>query len=405
MESKTNGRKLRLLFDINDDIVFLEHGFGGIAPNELDDAQQNWRAKLRHNPPRFTKSDQKSLVHESRVSLASFLSVAPSDLVLLPSVTLGVNIIARSLQLCRGDEIVSTEHEHRTCDYVWEHVCHKSGAVYKRAPISYPVISEEDIVEQIWAHVSAKTKLLFLSHISAPTSIKMPVKTLCERASKAGIVTVIDGAHAPGLIPLQLESIGADYYIGSCHKWMCNPKGAAFIYANNRGRVKLEPLIVSWGYSHYKRGDLDSPHIHEDTSIDDISAILTIPNTVNFNRKQQWIETKELCKNQARESCRILSELPGYTSVYADTTKVLQMFSLRLPFRNGVSIKHMIDQIYDQRRIEIPIFRVNNDYFLRVSFQAYNTLNDIILLRDSLLTFPASVEQENTLDDASRMRI
>ena len=167
----------------------------------------------------------------SRLVLGKYLNADANDLVYIPNATHGVNIIARSLQLEAGDEILTTDHEYGACDYTWDFNCRKTGAKYIHQPIPLPIHYEEEIFEQFWLGVTPRTKVIYLSHITSPTALRLPVEQICERARQVGIMTIIDAAHSPGQIPVNLQSLGADFVFGNCHKWMLNVKGSAFLYA------------------------------------------------------------------------------------------------------------------------------------------------------------------------------
>ena len=239
---------LRKLFLLDPDIVFLNHGSFGACPRPVFETYQSWQLQLERQPVQFLGRQLDQLLRESRQALGSYVYAPVDDLVYIHNATQGVNIVARSLHLEPGDEILTSDQEYGACDYTWEFVCAKTGARYIHQPVHLPVQSEDEMVEQLWQGVTPRTKLIYLSHITSPTSLHLPVEAICKRASEVGILTLVDGAHAPGHIPLDLQALDADFYSGNCHKWMLSPKGAGFLYAHPRVQSLVEPLVVSWGY-------------------------------------------------------------------------------------------------------------------------------------------------------------
>jgi isopenicillin-N epimerase len=249
--SMTNLIKQNFLLD--PDIIFLNHGSFGACPQPVFEAYQAWQRKLEHQPVQFFGRDYVNYDKQARQVLGDEFNVDPDDLVYIPNATYGVNVIAHSLSdqpaspLCPDDEILSTDHEYGACNHAWEYVCRKTGAKYVCQPIPLPVTLRE-IVDQFWreypAHAPDLPKPHHLAHCPAPAC-----QAICQRAHQAGILTAIDGAHAPGQIPLDLQAIGADFYTGNCHKWMMAPKGAAFLYARPGVQPLIEPLVVGWGWN------------------------------------------------------------------------------------------------------------------------------------------------------------
>jgi len=219
------------LFLLDPDVIFVNHGSFGACPRPVFAAYQAWQRELERQPVEFLGRRFAALIAEARTALGAYVGAGADDLVYVPNATTGLNIVARSLELAPGDEVLATDHEYGALDRTWRFICAKRGARYVRQPVELPITSAEEVVEAVWAGVTDRTRVLFLSHITSPTAIIIPVAELVRRAREAGIITVVDGAHAPGQIPLDLESLGVDFYAGNCHKWMMAPKGSAFLYA------------------------------------------------------------------------------------------------------------------------------------------------------------------------------
>ena len=208
------------LFMLNPDIAFLNHGSFGAAPKPVFEKYQWWQRELERQPVEFLGSQRRfnSLMREARTALAAYVHCGADDLVYVPNATTGMNIVARSLHLQAGDEILTTDHEYGALDRTWRFLCKTSGAVYKHQPIPLPVTTHADFVDRFWSGVTPRTKVVYLSHITSPTALTFPIKEICRRACAAGILSVIDGAHAVGQIPLDMDTLGADFYASNCHK-------------------------------------------------------------------------------------------------------------------------------------------------------------------------------------------
>jgi isopenicillin-N epimerase len=309
------------------------------------------------------------------------LHADPEELAFIPNATTGVNIVARSLQLDPGDEILISDHEYGACRKTWEFICQKTGAVCRVQPIPIPLSSTTEILERIWAGVTARTRLIFFSHISSSTSLIFPVTSLCQRARQAGILTMIDGAHAPGQIPVHLGKIGPDFYAGNCHKWMLAPKGAGFLYTRRELQAQIEPLIVSWGWQPDPAYSTGSKYqdLLQWMGTDDPSAYLSVPASIQFMREYDWPTVQGDCRELRRGAARSISSLTGLPIPFPPDPKGgCQMISLPLP--PAVDVGILKEQLYDLYKIEAPCFLFNGEPFIRISIQAYNTQEDIQVL-------------------------
>jgi isopenicillin-N epimerase len=204
-------------FLLDPGIVYLNHGSFGACPRPVFEAYQEWQRTLERQPVKFMQR-RESLLREAREALGAYLHAEADDLVYVTNVTLGLNVVARSLPLAPGDEVLTTDHEYGSMNRMWELVCEKRGARYVQRPVPLPIGSAEEVIDAVWAGVTEHTRVLYLSHITSPTALILPVEALVRRARDVGILTVVDGAHAPGQVPVGLEALGADFYGGNCHK-------------------------------------------------------------------------------------------------------------------------------------------------------------------------------------------
>jgi isopenicillin-N epimerase len=215
-------------FLVRPDIAYLNHGSFGARPRPVFEAYQRWQRELETQPVEFLGRRLSGLLAEARAKLGGYMGTSPDNLVFVPNATHGMNIIARSLDLRPGDEVLGTDHEYGAVERTWRFNCGRQGALYRTQPIPLPVISAESIMEQLWRGVTERTRVVVVSHISSPTALRFPVAEIARRGAAQGILTVVDGAHAPGQLDLNLDDIGADFYVGNGHKWMSGAIGAGF---------------------------------------------------------------------------------------------------------------------------------------------------------------------------------
>jgi isopenicillin-N epimerase len=376
---------LRELFLLDPNIVYLNHGSFGACPRPVFRNYQSWQKQLEKQPVKFLGSELNDLLFSARKILGSFIKVPVEDIVFIPNATHGVNIIARSIKLSPGDEVLSTDHEYGACDYIWQFNCQKLGAIYKKQTIDLPVESAEEIMEKFWQGVTPHTKLIFISHITSPTSLQLPIELICRRAQNSGILTVIDGAHAPGQIPLDLSRLGADFYTGNCHKWMMSPKGAGFLYAKPEVQNQIEPLIVSWGYQSKSTPPRESSFIDylQWTGTYDPAAYLSVPTAINFMEQNHWSVVQMECHNLLRSAIKRICDQNKMTPLYPlDSSLFHQMGTIPMPKLREIS--ELKTRLLSDFNIEIPCLEWNDKQFIRLSIQGYNTGAEIDLLIHAL---------------------
>jgi isopenicillin-N epimerase len=316
--------------------------------------------------------------------LGRYLNAAPDNLVYIPNATFGLNVVARSLKLEAGDEVLTTDHEYGACNNVWQFVSEKSGMVYKKQPIPLPLKSDEATLETFWQGVGAKTKVIFLSHITSATAVTFPVTQICQRAREAGILTVIDGAHAPGQIPLDMQAIGADFYFGNCHKWLCAPKGAAFLFARPERQHLLDPLVIGWGWGAERSFSFGSDYLDsmQYLGTDDLSSYFSVPAAIAFQAEHDWTAVRQACHTLLREAVTEINQLTGLASPYPDESFFQQMAVVPLPPIDDLA--GFKARLYDEFRVEIPGIQWQDSQFIRISIQGYNGRGDVDALIGAL---------------------
>jgi isopenicillin-N epimerase len=372
---------LKSLFLLDESVTYLNHGSFGASPRPVFEAYQRWQLELERQPVLFLDRRAESLLGDSRKRLGAYLGASADDLVYFPNPTTAINMVARSLAsqhtgfLRPGDEILGTDHEYGAMDRTWRFVCQRTGVRYVRQPISLPVTTQDEFVERFWAGVNQRTRVIFISHITSPTALIFPVAEICRRARQAGLLTIVDGAHAPGQIDLDLSEVGADFYTGTCHKWLCAPKGSAFLYAKREVQGWLDPLVVSWGWQSERPGPSRFIDCHQWQGTRDISAFLSVPAAIDFQAQHGWPRVRQECHELLQDARRRIEELTGLPGICPDSPEwYAQMAAFPLPPCDESALQR---RLYGEHRIEAPIIEWKGRQFVRVSIQGYNRREDV----------------------------
>lgn len=358
-------------FLLDDDIAFLNHGSFGACPRPVFETYQSWQRELERDPVDFLGRRAHDLLRESRSELAAYLGTTEAQMVFVPNATHGINIVARSLQLEAGDEILTTDHEYGAVNNAWRFNFEKRGVKYINHSMPMPFTTSEAFVDRFWEGVTPRTKVITFSHITSPTALIFPAELICKRAREEGILTVIDGAHAPGQIDLDLTAMGVDYYTGNCHKWLCAPKGSAFLYAAPGREDALEPLSVSHGWSRVHDKNSKFHDNFDWTGTMDPSAHISVGAAVRFLKDNNWSAVRAACHLLARQTRDRINEMTGLEPVCPDsTTWFSQMFVARLP---AATHEKLHEVLWPEFKIEVPLPYWNDEPLIRISVQAYNT--------------------------------
>lgn len=380
-------RSLRDQFLLDPDIVFLNHGSFGACPIEVLEAQREWQRQMERNPVAFLGRQSAQLLSQARDALAAAVGARGADLVFIPNSTTGVNIVARSLDLRHGDEVLATDLEYGACDATWLRVCTESGARYRRIEIPLP-FRPALMLERLTAAVTPRTRLIYLSHITSTTALSLPVAEVCQAARRLGVPTLVDGAHAPGQIDLAIDAIGADFYVGNCHKWLCAPKGSAFLHARPDRQDRLHATVTSWGYAEDSGGHSGFDAYLGRSGFErrlqwqgtrDISPWLAVPSAIEFQERHEWPAVRRRCHGLALEALQALTQRHGLAPIAADTDWA-QMVAIPVPSQDAEGLRR---RLYDESRIEVPVTTHAGRVFVRVSVQGYNTRSDIERLIDA----------------------
>jgi isopenicillin-N epimerase len=381
---------LRQEFLFDPDVVFLNHGSFGATPEPVFAEYGRWQRELERQPVEFLGRRAEDLLDEARAAMAAYLGCVRDDLVFVPNATTGINVVAKSLALEPGDEVVGTDLEYGACERSWEWLCQQRGARYVKAHAPLPLTSPDEVVEAIFAAVTPRTRAIFLSHVTSGTALRLPIETVGQRAREAGILTVVDGAHAVGQWPVDLDAIGVDLYASNFHKWLCAPKGSGFLYAHPEQQQWLESPIVSWGWvdgndHHRPQSQFVSRNQIQGTR--DIAAFLSAPAAVAYQEARDWETVRERCHAlavEARDRIAALSALPQIAPVESwDGYRWFRQMAVA-PLPHGIDGKSLKRRLYDEYRVEAPITSWNDQPFIRISFQGYNTRDDLEALMVAL---------------------
>jgi len=377
-----NDTSLRSHFLIRPDITYLAFGSFGACPRPIFEDYQKWQLELETEPAQFMTVTGPAYIKRSREALAAYINCNADDLVFTTNPSYAINIIAKSLALSPGDEIVSTNLEYGALDRTWNYYCKKNGARFVRQKISLPLVSKEQFIEEFFKGISAKTKAIFISQVTSSTALVFPVKEVCEIAKTKGLLTIVDGAHVPGHIPLNLAELKADIYTGACHKWMMTPKGCSFLYVKKEFQP-FDPLLISWGYeSAFPSASKFQDH-HQMQGTRDFSAFLTVERALQFMKENNWEEVSANCKALARKNYPRFCQLLGTEPLCPVTEEFLgQMCSMKIHTAEPEKLQR---HLFDKYLIEVPVMRHEEHMFLRYSVQGFNSQADLDKLYKALV--------------------
>lgn len=368
-------------FLLDPTITYLNHGSYGACPRPVFENYQYWQKALESEPVQFITKISPEALLTSKKALAKYIGCHHEDFFFTQNPTMAVNQVVKSLNFRPGDEVLTTNLEYGAIDKTFDFYSKKYGFTYRKQNISLPLVSKEKFIEEFWKGYNGKTKAISLGHCTSATALVFPVKEICDRAKELGIITIIDGAHIPGHIPLNLEEIKADFYTGTLHKWLLGPKGSTFLYVNKNFQNLVEPLIISWGYEAAKPTKSKFLEENEMQGTRDISAFLTVPSIMKFFDENDIEKRKSVCRKevlkQYPEFCQLLKTEP----LCPLSEEFLgQMCSIPIRTDNPLNLK---DALYDHK-IEIPVMQHANESYLRISFQVYNSVDDLQYLKETI---------------------
>lgn len=373
---------LKSQFLLNPEVTYLNFGSSGACAKPVFENYQQWQRELESEPWQFFNVNGPRYLYESRVALASYVHCDPDDIVYVTNPSYAVNIIAKNLDLQPGDEVLSTNLEYGACDKTWNYYCKKKGAKYIRKPIQLPLTTREEIVADFIKGINSRTKAVFISHITSVTALILPVAEICAIAKQKGILTIVDGAHVPGHIPLDITALDADIYTGACHKWMMTPKSCSFLYVKRELQHLFDPLLISWGYDSNTPSQSQFIDYHQLQGTRDYSAFLTVPKTIRFMKENDWDTVSKRCRDIVRSNASRFCDLLQTKPISPITEEFLgQMLSIPFTLPEPMKLQR---HLFEKYKIEIPLMTQDGNTYMRYSINGYNSQEDLDYLYKAL---------------------
>ncbi len=372
---------------IDPDVIFLNHGSFGACPIPVLEFQQALRVRLERQPLQFFGRDFEPLLDQARSELAQFVGADSQDLVFVPNATTGINAVLRSLRFSATDELLTTNQEYNACRNALNFVAERTGAQIVVAQVPYPIASREQAIEPILQAVSDRTRLVLLDHVTSQTGLVLPIAQIVAALNDRGIDTLIDGAHAPGMLPLDLQKINATYYSGNCHKWLSSPKGAAFLYVRRDRQLEIRPLTISHG-ANSPRQDRSRFQLEFDwMGTDDPTAYLSVPEAIRFMGSLLPGGWTALMANNRAKAIAARNDLCDVLKVAPPCPESMIGSLATIPLPDG-SYLELQNALIEKFKIEVPIvpFPHSPHRLVRISAQIYNTLEQYEYLGRSLST-------------------
>jgi isopenicillin-N epimerase len=384
----------RPFWGLDPEVSYLNHGAFGACPTLVLEHQAQLRARLEAGPVRFMHRDLEPLLDKAREQLAAFLGADAEDLCFVSNATTGVNTVLRSLRFAPGDELLTIDHEYNASRNALQFVADRLGAKVVVAPLPWPVTSADAVVEAVLARVTPRTRLLLIDHVTSPTALVLPVERLVAQLRERGVETLVDGAHAPGMLPLSLRTLGAGYYTGNLHKWVCAPKGAAFLHVRRDLQPGIRPLTISHGYNSTRQDRSQFRLDFDFTGTDDYTPFLCVPKALSLLGGLMpggWASVMEDNRAKALVARAELGARLGVQPLCPDEM-VGSMAAVALPdaapyeAQGPLFLDPLQDRLFTEHRIEVPVvsWPRRPRRHLRISAQLYNTPSEYTRLADAL---------------------
>ena len=387
MDNSSDALKSKFLLD--PEITFLNHGSYGSCPKPVFEVYQKYQTDLESHPIKFMQEDVYKLLEISRESLSHYVNCDKDDLIFVTNPTQAVGTVIHNILINSNDEVLSTNLEYGSCDRMWTYDADQKGYKYIQAEINLPIEDKETFLNQFWSYASDQTKYVFISQITSTTGMILPIPEIVAEAKKRGIKTIIDGAHVPAHIPLDIKELDPDYYTGALHKWLCCPKGSSFLYVKKEKQVGIQPMLKSWGwgeeYEKFKSSvQLHSPsrfiNVFQWQGTNDMSTFFTVPKAIQFQEEHDWDSVRSRSINMVIEARNRINEITKLPKICPDNW-LGQMATILFPIDDTVAFKKTL---YNDYQIEMPVMRHIEHTAFRISIQGYNNQEDIDHLINAL---------------------
>jgi isopenicillin-N epimerase len=381
------------LWPLDPDVIFLNHGSFGACPREVLRHQQQLRDRMEAGPVRFLSRDLDDLLDGARTELARFVGADPDDLGFVTNATTGVNAVLRSLRFAAGDELLTTDHAYNACRNTLEFVAARRGVKVVVATVPFPLASADEVVSAVLSKVTPRTRLAMLDHVTSPTALVLPIEQLIAELSRHGVETLIDGAHAPGMVSLDLSTLGATYYSGNCHKWICAPKGSAFLWVRRDRHADVHPVTISHGANAVREGRSRFRLEFDWVGTCDPTAWMAVPKAIDYVGSLLpggWPAVMQRNRALALEARDRLCAVAGTPPPCPDAM-VSSIASVILP--DGLTTEigwrrpdPIQSRLFDQWNIEVPVMTWPSapHRLIRVSAQLYNSPDHYVRLAEAL---------------------
>lgn len=359
---------LSSLWQLRDDVAFLNHGSFGAVPRAVAAAQEQFRQRIEAEPVQAMYRGLPPVLEQVRQRLGQFLGAAPANLGLVTNATEAVNSVVRDYPFRSGDELLTTDHVYNAVRQTMRHTARRAGASVKEVAIPLPVASSAEITERVVAAITPRTRLLVIDHVTSPTALVFPVAQIIRECERRGVDVLVDGAHAPGMLDLHLDELAPAFYTGNLHKWVCAPRGSAFLYVRPDRQQQIHAPVISH--------DLDQGFVREFAwqGTRDLSAWFAIPAALDFLARFGHAAIRrhnfEMCRWAHELLCNRLAVEP-ISPLVGDLLGSIATIRLR-PRRDGRHWPDCQQQLYDEHRIEVPLVWWNEQAFVRTSSHIYN---------------------------------
>lgn len=381
-------------WSLDREMVFLNHGSFGATPTAVLQKQNEYRMQMESEPVRFMVRELEDLLWQSKTALGNFVGASAEDLVFVPNATTGVNIVLNSLKFNAGDELITTSHGYGACVNALHWFAQKANAKVVVADVPFPIADKQQVIDAVMNCITPKTKLLMIDHITSATGIIFPVEEIVPLVQAKGIDVLVDGAHVPGHLDLNIEKLNAAYYTGNCHKWICSPKGSAFLHVRRDKQGPIKPLSVSHHYDvPNSGGKLWSSHFFW-PGTHDYTNFISVKDAIEVMGKifpGGWDELKKHNRKLCVDARNMLHqktgyELPAPENMIGNMSTILMGMTTNPPF--GFNYIHPLQQkLFAEYNIEIPVITFNKNnprLWFRISAQAYNNMQQYEYLAEVL---------------------